>query len=170
MLKTRMKSTAIIPMREEHWPAVSSIYKQGIATGNATFETVCPDWPTWDIAHRKECRFVAIINKQVAGWVALIPVSARVVYAGVAEVSVYIHEEFRGHGIGNLLLEKLIVESEKIGIWTLQAGIFPENEASLHIHKINGFREVGIRKRIGRMQDTWRDVVLLERRSNITGV
>jgi L-amino acid N-acyltransferase YncA len=160
----------IIPMLQEHWSEVSLIYKQGIATGHATFETICPDWSAWDTAHRKDCRLVAIVNGSVSGWAALSPVSGRCVYSGVAEVSVYIHQEFRGMGIGNGLLEALICDSEKQGIWTLQAGIYPENEASLCIHRNNGFREVGKRERIGKMGEVWRDVLLMERRSARIGI
>jgi len=164
------KQIKIIPMLEEHWPEVSLIYAQGIATRNATFETKCPDWSAWDHTHRKDCRLVAINDSVVAGWAALVPVSERCIYSGVAEVSVYINEELRGLGIGNLLMEALVTESEKQGIWTLQAGIYPENVASLQIHKKNGFRIVGSRTRIGKMGESWRDVLLLERRSKKVGI
>lgn len=164
------RQVKIIPMLQEHWPEVSHIYMQGIATRNATFETKCPDWTTWDSAHRADCRLVAVTDNTVAGWAALLPISGRSVYSGVAEVSVYIHDEFRGLGIGNLLLEALVNESEKHGVWTLQAGIYPENVASLQIHKKNGFRIVGARNRIGKMGETWRDVLLMERRSKKVGI
>ena len=149
-----------------HWPEISKIYEEGIKTGNATFEQSCPAWEEWDNDHRKDCRFVAIEENVVVGWAALSNVSGRCVYAGVAEVSVYISENFRGKGIGKLLLEKLVQESEQARIWTLQAGIFPENTASIQLHKKCGFREVGIREKIGKMNGVWRNVVLLERRSN----
>ncbi len=155
------------------WPAVRSIYAEGIATGNATFETEAPDWEKWDKGHRQDCRFVAVEtgNKaSVLGWAALSPVSGRCVYAGVAEVSVYVAARARGCGIGKLLLEALARESEARGIWTLQAGIFPENLASVALHRSCGFVEVGVRRRLGKLGDRWRDVLLLERRSSKVGL
>jgi L-amino acid N-acyltransferase YncA len=160
----------IKPMQPSDWEAVKSIYQQGIATGHATFETTIPDWESWDRAHLKECRLVLKTDNQVIGWAAVIPVSGRCVYGGVAEVSIYIRRDFRGRGLGKKLLQALIEESERHGIWTLQAGIFPENTASLAIHKSCEFRQVGIRQRIGKMNGVWRDVVLLERRSKSVGV
>jgi L-amino acid N-acyltransferase YncA len=174
----------IVPMPPDLWPAVREIYREGIATGNATFETLVPDWEKWDSSHRKDCRLVAVdqINEDtgeflvplsaltVLGWAALSQVSARKVYAGVAEVSVYVSAAARGRGVGKALLEALVKESELIGIWTLQAGIFPENIASLALHKSCGFRQVGLRRRIGKLGDKWRDVMLLERRSETVGV
>uniref|UniRef100_Q01XP2 GCN5-related N-acetyltransferase n=1 Tax=Solibacter usitatus (strain Ellin6076) TaxID=234267 RepID=Q01XP2_SOLUE len=145
------------------WPAVRAIYLEGIATGNATFETVAPEWERWDAAHLPHCRLVAAAET-ILGFAALSPVSARRVYAGVAEVSVYVAAQSRGAGVGKALLRELIRESETAGIWTLQAGIFPENEASLRLHQSAGFRIVGTRERIGRLAGHWRDVVLLERR------
>ena len=159
-------------MPPDVWPAVREIYLEGIATGNATFETELPEWEKWDSAHRKDCRLVARETGQasiILGWAALSPVSARRVYAGVAEVSIYIAAAARGRGIGKALLHPLVEESERIGLWTLQAGIFPENTASIKLHKSYGFREVGIRHRIGQLGDTWRDVLLLERRSANVG-
>jgi phosphinothricin acetyltransferase len=153
-----------------HWERVRAIYLEGLATGDATFETEAPEWERWDAGHLPCCRLVALEGGgRVAGWAALSPVSARKVYAGVAEVSVYVAEEFRGAGAGRALLEALIGESEAGGVWTLQAGIFPENESSVALHKSGGFREVGRRERIGRLGGRWRDTLLLERRSRVTG-
>lgn len=146
------------------WPDVRAIYLEGIATGNATFQTEAPPWEEWDAGHLASCRLVAVEGAQVAGWAALSRVSARAVYRGVAEVSVYVSQTARGHGAGRLLLEGLVAESEGQGIWTLQAGIFPENEASIGLHKAVGFRVVGTRERLGCMSGWWRDVVLMERR------
>jgi phosphinothricin acetyltransferase len=160
----------IIPLLPEHWQSVKTIYEGGLATGNASFQTSAPTWEEWDAAHLKHSRIVAIQNNSVAGWAALTPVSGRCVYAGVAEVSVYIDPASSGQGLGTRLLEALIRESEKNGLWTLQAGIFPENIASLQIHKKTGFRQVGIRERIGQMNGIWRDTLLLERRSKIVAI
>ncbi len=156
-------------MSAEDWPSASEIYRQGIATGDATFATEPQDWEDWDKAHRKQCRLVARQNAQVLGWAALSAVSARRVYAGVAEVSVYVSESARGRGVGKALLRALIEQSEQNEIWTLQAGIFPENVASVALHKSCGFREVGVRQRLGKMGNRWRDVLLLERRSSSVG-
>lgn len=153
------------------WPSVRAIYEQGIATGNATFEALAPEWEVWTAAHRPDCRFVAENEAgEVCGWAALTPVSGRCVYAGVAEVSVYIAEACRGMGIGRNLLERLVQASEQAGLWTLQAGVFPENTGSLALHERAGFRMVGRRERIGKMHGQWRDTLLLERRSGSTGV
>jgi L-amino acid N-acyltransferase YncA len=157
--------TEIIPLLPEHWTSVSTIYEHGLATGNASFQTNAPSWEEWDAAHVKHSRVVAKQDKQIVGWAALTPVSGRCVYAGVAEVSVYVDPTSSGQGLGKQLLEALIMESEKNGLWTLQASIFPENIASLRIHARTGFRHVGIRERIGQMNGIWRDTVLLERRS-----
>jgi phosphinothricin acetyltransferase len=156
-------------MRPEDWPAVRRIYEQGIATGNATFETEAPDWAAWDESHMPDQRMVARMDGEVMGWVALAPVSRRPVYRGVAEVSVYVAEEARGKGIGRALLSGIVESSERTGIWTLQTGIFPENESSLRLHRALGFRPVGVRERIGRQRGVWRDVILLERRSLSVG-
>lgn len=145
--------------------AVKEIYQQGIDTKNATFETLAPVWAEWDKKYLAEPRFVAEMNGHIVGWAALSAVSSRCVYAGVCEVSIYIHKDYRGQSIGSGLLRCLIEYSEANNIWTLQAGIFPENTASLRIHYNLGFREVGRRERIGKMDDIWRDTVLLERRS-----
>lgn len=152
------------------WPAVRAIYAEGIATRNATFETATPEWEAWDRAHLPDCRLVARIDGDVAGWAALSPVSDRCVYGGVAEVSVYVGTDFTGRGVGGALLEALIGASEAEGLWTLQAGVFPENEASISLHRKHGFRQVGIRERLGRLDGEWRDVALLERRSDVAGV
>ena len=153
------------PMREGDWPAVKAIYEEGITTGQATFETKAPPWETWNADHLAAGRLVARNRGQVVGWAALSPVSGRCVYAGVAEVSVYVAEKVRGQGIGTALLQALIIDSEEAGIWTLDAGIFPENRASLALHKACGFRQVGYRERLGQLNGLWRDVILMERRS-----
>jgi L-amino acid N-acyltransferase YncA len=152
-------------LRPEHWSEVARIYAQGIATGNATFETEVPSWEEWNAAHLPEHRFVAEAEGSVLGWIALAPVSSRCCYAGVAEVSAYIAEGARGQGVGAALLKRAIESAEAAGLWTLETGVFPENEASLAVLKRFGFREVGVRERLGQMNGHWRDVVLLERRS-----
>jgi L-amino acid N-acyltransferase YncA len=157
-------------IRSVDWPAVRNIYAEGIATGNATFETEVPEWSKWNDAHHKDCRLLASEGEKVLGWAALSPVSSRTVYVGVAEVSIYVAASARGRGVGKALLDALIEASEHRGIWTLQAGIFPENVASIRLHKSCGFREVGLRQRIGQLGGMWRDVCLLERRSTTTGV
>lgn len=158
-------SAKLEPMREEDWPAVKAIYEEGIATGLATFETEAPSWEAWDEDHLATCRLVARERDQVEGWAALSPVSGRCVYAGVAEISVYVAASARGRGVGKALLSQLIKESEAAGIWTLEAGIFPENKASLALHKACRFRQVGYRERLGQLNGLWRDVILMERRS-----
>jgi L-amino acid N-acyltransferase YncA len=160
----------IEPLTPADWPAVRSIYLEGIATGDATFEKTAPDWDGWDARHLRSCRIVARSGQEVLGWAALTPVSGRCVYAGVAEVSIYVAERVRGRGIGMELISALVKASEAEGVWTLQAGIFPENEASIALHKRAGFRIVGTRERLGQMDGRWRDVVLMERRSRITGL
>ncbi len=147
------------------WEQTKSIYEKGIATENATFQTTAPSWDEWDSSHLKTCRIVADVNGRLVGWAALTPVSSRCVYAGVAEVSVYVDPEHSGRGIGFTLLKELIALSEAEGIWTLQAGIFPENIGSLRIHEKCGFRTLGVREKIGKQNGVWRDTVLLERRS-----
>jgi L-amino acid N-acyltransferase YncA len=155
---------------ENHWFAVQSIYEEGIATGNATMETKCPEWESWDAAHTTHSRWVAIENNEVLGWAALSPVSERCVFAGVAEVSVYVSKKVQGKGIGLKLLEKLITSSEQAGIWTLQSGILDQNEASLKLHQKAGFRVIGYREKIGQLNGKWRDINLLERRSSKLGI
>jgi L-amino acid N-acyltransferase YncA len=159
----------IIALQAVHWPDVSRIYEEGIATGQATFQTNAPSWEEWDRNHLPHTRLVAMDGGIVRGWAALTPVSGRCVYAGVAEVSVYIAAVARGKGVGKSLLNALVSESEKQGLWTLQAGIFPENKASIRLHEGNGFRIVGTRERIGKMNGAWRDTILLERRSTLIG-
>jgi L-amino acid N-acyltransferase YncA len=157
-------------MTAADWPTVRTIYEQGVATGHATFQTVAPAWDAWDAAHLPSCRLVARLDGRVIGWAALSPVSSRAVYAGVAEVSVYVAADARGRGVGRALLQALVTTSEDDGRWTLQAGIFPENVASVHLHEQCGFRVVGRRERIGALAGVWRDVLLLERRSALVGV
>jgi phosphinothricin acetyltransferase len=156
-------------METGDWEQVRAVYLEGILTGRATFETEAPDWERWDSGHLPACRLVARRGETVAGWAALSLVSGRRVYSGVAETSIYVAESFRGLGIGLSLLSALIICSEQHGIWTLQAGILPENESSRALHRKCGFREVGRRERIGKLNGTWRDVVLLERRSEVAG-
>jgi L-amino acid N-acyltransferase YncA len=162
-------SLEIRPMLPGDWPAVRTIFQEGIDTGNATFEEKPPDWEEWDSSHLRDCRLVAVLEGQVVAWASLTPVSGRCVYAGVAEVSIYIAAAVRGKGIGGELMETLIKESEEKGYWTLQAGIFPENEVSMALHQKYGFRIVGVRERMGKMDECWRDVMLLERRSPVVG-
>lgn len=158
---------AIDQMHERDWPSVRAIYAEGIATGNATFETETPAWEAWDEAHRPDCRLVARAGDRIVGWAALSPISGRCVYGGVAEVSVYVAAAARGRGIGKGLLIALVEASEQAGVWTLQAGIFPQNVASIAIHRACGFRKVGVRERLGQLNGVWRDVVLMERRSPV---
>jgi len=158
-------SIEIDKLTKDDWQSVRRIYLEGIATGNATFETEAPDWESWDSTHLKTPRIVARRLDELIGWAALSPVSKRQVYAGVAEVSVYVAANAQGIGVGRRLLAALILEAERSGIWTLQAGIFPENEASIALHRGCGFREVGRRERIGKLGEVWRDVILMERRS-----
>ncbi len=186
-----MNSIHIRALLPEHWPAVKSIYEQGIATGDATFQTVAPDWDEWDRSHLGHSRLVALDSATggtaqgvppggaaegippggaVMGWVALTPVSGRCVYAGVAEISVYIDPRYRGMGVGTALMQAVISDSEANGIWTLQAGIFPENTASIRLHENVGFRRVGFRERIGKMDGRWRDTIFFEKRSEKAGV
>jgi len=156
-------------MQPEDWDAVRAIYIEGISTGNSTFEQSVPNWETWDQGHLPSCRLVARAGSEVLGWTALSPVSRRQVYAGVAEFSIYVAERARGRRVGAALLKALIELSEREGIWTLQSGIFPENTASLDLCRRFGFRIVGTRERVGCMHGRWRDVVLLERRSDVAG-
>jgi phosphinothricin acetyltransferase len=166
---------AVVPLTKDDWPSVRDIYAAGIATGHATFETEPPLWERFDATHLADHCFVALsVEGPVLGWSAASTVSERCVYAGVAEVSVYVHPQASGRGVGRRLLDELIHSTERAGIWTLQAGIFPENAASLALHRAAGFREVGLRERLGQMtygplSGEWRDVVLLERRSAIAG-
>jgi len=157
-------------MKSCDWEQVSLIFREGIATGYTTFETDAPSWEKWDVGHLKFGRLLARKGDRILGWAALSPVSKRDAYRGVAELSVSVTEENRGQGIGRALLEALIEESERNGIWTLQAAIFPENIASVKLHLRCGFREVGRRERIGKLNGSWRDTLLFERRSKTVGV
>lgn len=158
--------TAIDTIQVGNWQRVKAIYQQGIEQGDSTFELATPDWETWNGDHLTCCRLAALAGDFIIGWVALSPVSERSVYEGVAEVSVYADSEFLQRGIGKVLLQALIETSEEAGIWTLQAGVFPENAPSLALRKSCGFRVVGVRERIGQMAGVWRDVILMERRSS----
>ena len=154
----------ISSLQPSDWDAVSRIYRQGIETGNATFETTVPDWSDWDESRLQVCRFVARDRGTIVGWAALSPVSSRQVYSGVAEVSAYVDADHQRRGVGGSLMDALVAGSERAGVWTLQAGIFPENEASLALHRRFGFRVVGRRKQIGQLHGQWRDTILVERR------
>ena len=154
-------------MAASDWEQVRSIYLEGLREGNSTFETEAPSWEAWDEAHHKTPRLVMRAGDRVLGWAALSPVSKRRVYSGVAEVTIYVTQSARGKGIGRALLEALIEESERAGIWTLQASIFPENAASVELHLKCGFREVGQRESIAKLHGVWRDTILLERRSKL---
>lgn len=158
-------TVAIEQLRPEHWPEVARIYAEGIATGQATFETEVPSWEQWDAAHLAEHRFVALDGGEVVGWAAVSGVSDRCVYSGVVENSVYVAASARGRGVGRALLGRLIESTEAAGIWTIQSGVFPENVASLRLHESVGFGVVGKRTRIGRLDGVWRDVLFIERRS-----
>jgi len=160
---------AIAAMTPADWDDVRRIYAEGIATGNATLETEAPSWEKWDRGHRSDSRFVAREGGRIVGWAALSRVSERCVYEGVGEVSVYVGESARGRGVGRRLLDELVRASEDAGVWTLQAGIFPENAVSIALHQRCGFRIVGTRQRLGRLRGRWRDVALLERRSARVG-
>lgn len=163
-------SLLVEALSDDDWPVVRAIYEQGIKTGNATFQMEVPTWEEWNQQHLVVCRLVAKLEGSVIGWAALTPTSRRGVYEGVAEVSVYVTETAQGKGAGRALLRALVAESERAGIWTLQAGIFPENKVSLALHERCGFRTVGVRDRLGQMDGIWRDVVLLERRSMVVGI
>jgi L-amino acid N-acyltransferase YncA len=165
-----MDGWTIEAMRDSDWQAVSEIYQQGIDTGEATFETAAPEWPAWDAAHRPDCRLVARAGDKVGAWAALSAASRRPVYAGVAEVSIYVAEQYRGQGLGRCLLTALVRDSEAHGIWTLQAGIFASNAASIALHRSARFRMVGQRERIAQRGGRWRDTVLMERRSEVVGL
>ena len=153
------------------WQSIAAIYKLGIETGHATFETKIPSWKQWDDTHVKSCRIAAWLENKIVGWAALSPVSSRYVYRGVAEVSVYVNIYYGGKGIGTKLLQELIIESENAGFWTLQLGVFPENKVSIELHKKLGFREIGYREKIGKIKNgIWLDNIILERRSKIVGL
>lgn len=166
-----MNNISIIPMQPEHWQAVAEIYEEGMSTGFATFETSVPNYNAWNNAHLKACRITAYAEEDIIGWAALSPVSGRCVYGGVAEVSIYIAKNARGLGVGKLLIKQLIIDSEKEGLWTLQSGIFPENKASIELHKSMGFRYIGKREKVGRTAEgIWKDNLLFERRSTTVGI
>ncbi|MFC7922145.1 GNAT family N-acetyltransferase [Streptomyces cinereoruber] len=157
-------------MRPEHADRVLEIYRLGIATGHATFETTAPTWPEFDASRLPDHRLVAVDRTgEVVGWTAVTPVSDRCAYAGVVEHSVYVHPDARGRGVGRALLTALLASTDAAGVWTVQSGVFPENTASLALHHRAGFRTVGVRERLGRHHGTWRDVILLERRSPAVG-
>ena len=157
----------IEPIEASDWPAMRAIYLEGIATGIATFETNAPEWESWDQSHLPRPRLKAVEpgTSSIAGWTALVPVSRRAVYAGVAELSIFVAARWRRKGVGRALLHALIDASEDAGFWTRQAGIFRENAASIALHRASGFREVGVRERLGALRGAWHDVVLMERRS-----
>jgi L-amino acid N-acyltransferase YncA len=162
-------------MKAKDWGQVRSIYLEGIGTGNSTFESDAPDWDKWNSGHLPAHRLVVREGRRVLAWAALSPVSTRRVYSGVAELSLYVAAEQRGKGIGSTLLEAMIRSTEEAGLWTLQGGIFPENTASLSLVKKHGFRQIGRREKIGKMTygphaGTWRDVIVVERRSTVAGV
>lgn len=160
----------IVTLTEHHYPAVSAIYAEGLATGKATFETKVPSWEAWDNSHIKVCRIAAMEQSQMLGWAALSPVSKREVYRGVAELSVYVSQSARGKGVGKYLLSHLVELSEANNFWTLQAGIFSSNEASISLHKKCGFRIIGYREKIAKRDGQWMDNTLMERRSKVIGL
>ncbi|MEL6250644.1 MAG: N-acetyltransferase family protein [Bacteroidota bacterium] len=152
------------------WPAVKAIYQKGLDLGYASFETTAPGWEQWDASHLADFRYVAVSSEDILGWVALSRVSAREVYRGVAEVSIYIDPAQSGRGLGKLLMAKVIEESETQGFWTLQSGIFPQNTASIHLHEKMGFRKIGYREKVAKRDGIWQDNVLMERRSKKVGL
>ncbi len=157
-------------MQPSDWEDIARIYAEGIATGYATFEQEIPSYGDWDSNHLSNCRIVAADKGKIHGWAALSPVSGRCVYGGVAEVSVYVAENARGLGVGKSLMQALITQSEEAGLWTLQSGIFPENKASIILHEKVGFRKIGYRERVGKLDNIWKDNVLFERRSTKVGI
>ena len=156
--------------KKSDFSSVKSIYQQGIDTGNATFQNKAKGWNEWNASFLTTCRIVAELNEEVVGWAALSATSNRTVYNGVAEVSIYIAKNYANYGIGNSLLSELVSKSENEGIWTLQAGIFPENESSIAIHSKNGFKTIGVREKLGKMNGAWRDILFMERRSKVVGI
>jgi phosphinothricin acetyltransferase len=165
-----MKDFDITPMTAVDWPQVRAVYAEGIASGQATFETEPPDREAWDAGHLPHSRLVARRAGHVVGWAALAPVSRRVCYAGVTEISVYVAADCRGQGVGTILLRALVAESERHGVWTLQGATFAENASSLRMQAACGFRVVGRRERVARLHGVWRDIVLTERRSTAVGL
>ena len=160
-----LAGVTVRPMAVRDWPDVRAIYADGIASGDATFETAAPPWAEWDAGHLAAHRLVAVVDGVVCGWAALSPVSDRCVYEGVAEDSVYVATSARRRGVGRVLLEALLASADAGGLWTVQAGIFPENDVSVRLHRRCGFRVVGVRERLGCLNGVWRDVLLLERRA-----
>lgn len=156
-------------MEPADWPTVGQIYAEGIATGNATFETEVPDWEKWNTSHLSDCRLLAREGETTVGWAALSRVSDRACYSGVAEVSVYVAESVRGRGVGRQLLQNLVTESARCGLWTLQATVFAENHISIHLHQQCGFRIVGRRERIAQLHASWKDTILMEYRHQSAG-
>jgi len=156
-------------MQPDNWQAVRGIYQEGIDTGQATFETTVPSWEEWDASKLSACRLVARIDGLIVGWAALSSISQREVYAGIAEISIYVADAIRGQGVGRELLQALVACSEQNGYWTLQAVMFPENQSSVALHRKCGFRVVGRRERIARQYGIWRDTVMMERRSQLVG-
>lgn len=155
------------PLIEMDWPAVSEIYRQGLKTRIATFETTVPDWSDWNESHLGTCRIAAEVGEEVIGWAVLSPVSKRKVYKGVAEVTIYIHSSFSGKGVGSALMKELIEASEREGFWSLYSSVFPENVVSIHLHLKHGFREVGYREKIAQLDGVWKNTIILERRKSI---
>jgi L-amino acid N-acyltransferase YncA len=166
------REVRIEPLRPADWPAVAAIYAQGIATGNATFETEVPSWERWNASHLAEHRLVARAGPagDLIAWASLAPVSDRCAYTGVVENSIYVSEAARGKGVGRRLLTALVEQAERADIWTVQTGVFPENTTSLALHRRCGFRVVGVRERVGQLHGRWRDVLFLERRSTVAGL
>jgi phosphinothricin acetyltransferase len=165
------QNVTVSDMTKADWSAVRNVYLEGIATGNATFETEAPTWEEWDADHVLTPRLVArTSDNTIIGWTALSQVSSRDVYAGVAEVSIYVAAASRGMGVGRLLMQTIAERSEEEGFWTLQAGVFPENLSSIQMHKRCGFRIVGVRERLGKLDGVWRDILLMERRSDRVGM
>jgi phosphinothricin acetyltransferase len=160
----------IIPIHKDHFLEIAEIYRQGLETAHATLKTTVPTWEEWDKAKLKHSRLVAIIDDTVVGWAALSAVSDRCVYGGAAEVSIYISNDYQGKGIGKALMQKLIEESESNGIWTLQSGMFPENEATVALHKSAGFRMIGHREKVGKLGNTWRNTIMMEKRIKTIGI
>lgn len=161
------KTITIRPMLPEHWNDVANIYRQGIETGMATFETAVPTFEKWNKKYLKTCRLVAVLDEEILGWAALSPVSNRAVYRGIGEVSVYVKSGHRGYKIGENLLQNLIVESEKNGLWTIQSSIMPDNVASIKLHLKLGFRKIGFREKVAQLDGVWKDNILFEKRSSL---
>ena len=170
VLKNLKIKTMIREFQPKDFPQVIEIYKGGIASGMATYETQAKKWEEWDKAYLPNCRFVYEEQGQILGWVAFLPTSIRECYKGVVEVSIYISAKYSGNQIGTKLMEHLISESEKQGIWCLYSSIFPQNKASIHLHKKVGFREIGYREKIAKLNGIWNDTVLFERRSTVVGI